>query len=103
ELATAHPDFAPAVEPTMSAICVRYAPAGLDEAELGPLHGRVAQRVEASGRFWISTTVLKGRTYFRVNPVNFRTRPRDIDGLFMLLVEACAEERERATDSKSDL
>jgi hypothetical protein len=70
----------------MSAVCIRYAPAGASEEELAPLHARVARRVEESGRFWISTTVLKGRTYFRVNPVNFRTRTAHIDELFALLL-----------------
>jgi hypothetical protein len=33
--------------------------------------------------------VLKGKTYFRINPVNFRTRLEHIDGLFDMLCTAC--------------
>ncbi|HEX6069802.1 MAG TPA: aminotransferase class I/II-fold pyridoxal phosphate-dependent enzyme [Longimicrobiaceae bacterium] len=90
ELAEAHPDFRAARRPAMSAVCLRYAPPGLEEEDASGLHARVARRVEASGRFWISTTVLKGRTWFRVNPVNFRTRREDMDELFALLERECA-------------
>jgi aromatic-L-amino-acid/L-tryptophan decarboxylase len=89
-LASSHPDFTTAMDPPMSAVCVRYLGRGADEQTLRPLHARVARRVEQSGRFWISTTVLKGLTYFRINPVNIRTRDEHIDGLFAFLAEACA-------------
>jgi aromatic-L-amino-acid/L-tryptophan decarboxylase len=90
ELAEAHPDFRSAAWPEMSAVCVRYQPRGMTEERAAPLHARVARSVEESGRFWISTTTLKGETWFRVNPVNFRTRTSDMEGLFDLLVEECA-------------
>ena len=89
--AAADPDFVPAAEPPMSAVCLRFAPAGADEAALAPLHDRVARRIQEAGDFWISTTQMKGRTWFRVNPVNFRTREAHIDGLFAALRAACAE------------
>ncbi len=88
-LATAHPDFEPATRPAMSAVCLRYRPAGWEEERLAPLHADVVRRIEAGGRFWISSTVLKGRTWFRVNPVNFRTRLAHMDELFALLVREC--------------
>ncbi|MQA89508.1 MAG: aminotransferase class I/II-fold pyridoxal phosphate-dependent enzyme [Gemmatimonas sp.] len=91
ELAEAHPDFVTAREPDLSAVCLRYSPATVPDEELSSLHARVARRVEESGRFWISTTELKGDAYFRVNPVNFRTRIEDIDELFRFLVRVCAE------------
>jgi aromatic-L-amino-acid/L-tryptophan decarboxylase len=89
ELVQVHPDFQAAREPEMSAICVRYAPAGLTEEEAAPLHARVARRVEEEGRFWISTTTLKGKVHFRVNPVNFRTRVEDMEELFAVLRREC--------------
>jgi glutamate/tyrosine decarboxylase-like PLP-dependent enzyme len=88
-LAEAEPDFEPAVKPRMSAVCLRYRPEGLDEPRLARLHACVARRIEESGRFWISTTVLKGRTWFRINPVNFRTRMEHIHGLFDLIRGEC--------------
>ena len=53
------------------------------------MHAEVAQRVERSGRFWISTTELKDKTWFRINPVNFRTRQEHMDELFELLQQEC--------------
>jgi glutamate/tyrosine decarboxylase-like PLP-dependent enzyme len=89
--AVAHADFEPATTPRMSAVCLRFVSGTMSEEERADLHDRVARRVEESGRFWISTTVLKGRTWFRVNPVNFRTRLEDMDALFDLLARECAE------------
>jgi aromatic-L-amino-acid decarboxylase len=85
-----HPSFEPAVRPPMSAICIRYRGDGdMTEEELSRLHAEVARRVEESGRFWISTTELKGKTWFRINPVNFRTRREHMDELLQLLESEC--------------
>jgi aromatic-L-amino-acid/L-tryptophan decarboxylase len=83
------PEFEAASIPPMSAICIRFKAAALSEAESRRLHAEVAQRVEQSGRFWISTTQLKGKTWFRINPVNFRTRQEHMDELFNLLGSEC--------------
>lgn len=88
-LAEKHPEFEPASTPPMSAICIRYKGAQISEDESKKLHAEVADRVERSGRFWISTTELKERTWFRINPVNFRTRPEHMDQLFALLESEC--------------
>ncbi len=88
-LAEEHPEFEPATNPPMSAICIRFKSDGLSEAESKILHAEVAQRVEESGRFWISTTELKGKTWFRINPVNFRTREEHMAELFQLLQQEC--------------
>jgi glutamate/tyrosine decarboxylase-like PLP-dependent enzyme len=89
DLAEADPEFEGAVRPSMSAVCVGYRGAGLDEDTLGRLHAEVVRRVEQSGRFWITTTRLKGRPWFRVNPVNFRTRLEHMDQLFGFLRAEC--------------
>jgi aromatic-L-amino-acid/L-tryptophan decarboxylase len=88
-LAEKDPEFEPATRPPMSAICIRFKGGDLDEAESKDLHAEVAQRVERSGRFWISTTELKGKTWFRINPVNFRTRQEHMEQLFELLQQEC--------------
>ena len=88
-LVESHPDFEAANRPAMSAICIRHRRDNMDEAESKQLHAEVASRVERSGRFWISTTEMKGRTWFRINPVNFRTRPEHMDELFTLLRREC--------------
>ena len=81
--------FEPASAPPMSAICIRSKAPGLDAAESKNLHAEVAQRVEQGGRFWISTTELKGKSWFRINPVNFRTRSEHMEELFALLRQEC--------------
>lgn len=89
DLAEASPDFEPATNPPMSAICIRFKSVDVDEVESKDLHAEVAQRIERSGRFWMSTTELKGKTWFRINPVNFRTRQEHMDELFDLLRQEC--------------
>ena len=63
--------------------------AGAEKVDEKKLHAEVADRVERSGRFWIGTTELKGRMWFRINPVNFRTRREHMEGLLELLREEC--------------
>jgi aromatic-L-amino-acid/L-tryptophan decarboxylase len=97
-LAVKHPEFEPASLPPMSAICIRFKNAALSDGESKTLHAKVAQRVEKGGRFWISTTELKGKTWFRINPVNFRTRAEHMEQLFALLESEChAELREQGS------
>ena len=82
-------NFEAASSPPMSAICIRYKRGDLAETDSKNLHAEVAQRIEQSGRFWISTTELKGRSWFRINPVNFRTRQEHMEELFALLQQKC--------------
>jgi glutamate/tyrosine decarboxylase-like PLP-dependent enzyme len=89
DLCRQHSEFRPVMHPPMSAICIRYDPGGIPEDEIGRIHREVARRIEAGGRFWISTTVLKDRWWFRINPVNIRTRLEHMDELMALLVREC--------------
>jgi aromatic-L-amino-acid/L-tryptophan decarboxylase len=84
-------EFEAASNPPMSAICIRFKSPALNDMESKELHAEVAKRVEQGGRFWISTTELKGKTWFRINPVNFRTRKEHMDELFQLLLQECRE------------
>lgn len=88
-----HADFEAAVEPVMSAICIRYLAPGLDldETQIGQLHHEVARQIEGGGRFWIHTTQLKGRWWFRINPVNFRTRLEHMDELLETISDLCGQ------------
>jgi len=88
-LVVSHPDFEAASNPPMSAICIRYKGADPDEQRSRELHAYVMQRVEESGKFWISTTELKGKSWFRINPVNFRTRTEHMEQLLALLEREC--------------
>lgn len=85
----------PAVYPQMSAICIRYDSDKLSPSEIELLHSEVAKKAELSGKFWISTTSLKGKLFFRINPVNFRTRLKHIDELYNFLKKECRELEEK--------
>jgi aromatic-L-amino-acid decarboxylase len=101
-LAQAHSEFEAASNPPMSAIAIRFKNPALGDAQAKELHAEVAQRIEQSGRFWISTTELKGKTWFRINPVNFRTRQEHMEELFAMLLQECHSvlgERDPATRS----
>ena len=95
ELAEAHERFTSATVPQMSAVCIRYEAPGFDEEAIGRLHQEVVIEIERSGRFWISTTKLKDMWWFRINPVNFRTRSEHMDELFACLAPACEEGERR--------
>lgn len=91
-LATAHLRFESAVEPHMSAVCIRYLPERrCDDEALRRLHHLVVERIEQSGEFWIGTTELKGKAWFRACPVNFRTTLAHMERLLELLAEECAK------------
>ena len=90
-LAVNSPDFESATEPTMSAICIRYKGKGLAKETLSTLHYEVAARIEKEGQFWFATTELKGKTYFRINPVNIHTTIETMEALFSTLREYCLE------------
>jgi aromatic-L-amino-acid/L-tryptophan decarboxylase len=85
-----HPDFEAASEPPLSAICIRYRGADLDEPQSRQLHAEVARQVEQGGKFWFSTTELKGKSYFRISPLNFRTRTEHMDQVLTLLELECS-------------
>ena len=76
----------------MSAACVRYIPeTELAGPDLDTLHHRAVQRIEKIGDFWIGTTRLKGRTWFRACAVNYRTTDAHIDRLMALLERECLD------------
>jgi glutamate/tyrosine decarboxylase-like PLP-dependent enzyme len=78
-----------AAEPHLSAVCLRFEDPRLQPQDEERLHALVARRLEDGGRYWITTTRLKGRPYFRINPVNFRTRREHMEGLLDALLLEC--------------
>ncbi len=92
QLATNTSEFESATKPKMSAICIRYKGEGLTNEQLTKLHINVAARIEKEGQFWFATTELKGKTWFRINPVNIHTTIETMEALFKTLLEYCKEE-----------
>ena len=78
-------------EPELSVVCFRHLPGGaaaaaaLPLAELDAHQDRLAAALEASGDGWLSTTILRGRTYLRAGIVNYLTTEADIDRLLASL------------------
>lgn len=84
-------DFESATPPQMSATCIRYKGEGLSNEELTKLHHEVAARIEKEGQFWFATTSLKGKTWFRINPVNIYTTRETMEALFNTLQQYCKD------------
>ena len=84
-------EFESATRPRMSAICIRYKNDSLSDEMLTELHHSVAARIEMEGQFWFATTMLKGKTWFRINPVNINTTIQTMDDLFKTLQQYCIE------------
>jgi aromatic-L-amino-acid/L-tryptophan decarboxylase len=95
QLAVDDPNFDSATEPVMSAVCLHYKTPQLTVDQNKKLHFTVAERIESEGKFWFATTIMKGKTWFRINPVNIYTEMRHMDELFGTLKRYCNEELKR--------
>jgi len=89
ELALTTGRLVPAARPRLSAICLRFEDPRLPLEKEERLHALVARRLEDAGEYWITTTRLKGRHCFRINPVNFRTRLEHMQGLLEAILREC--------------
>jgi glutamate/tyrosine decarboxylase-like PLP-dependent enzyme len=88
------------VEPPLSVVCFRHLPAGRRATDkLGAValrtlddhQDRLALALEASGDGWLTTTVLRDRTYPRAGIVNYLTTEDDIDHLLATLRRLATE------------
>lgn len=75
----------------MSVVCFRYAPDGATEEERNALNAAILDRVNASGRAYLSHTKLGGAYTLRVAIGNLRTERRHLIEAWRLLREAAAE------------
>ena len=92
QLAVNDPHFESAAEPIMSAVCIRHLTPQLTDEENKKFHFAVTEKIESEGKFWFATTIMKGKTWFRVNPVNLYTKMEHIDELFKTLKAYCKAE-----------
>jgi glutamate/tyrosine decarboxylase-like PLP-dependent enzyme len=92
QLATNDSNFESATEPLMSAVCLHYKTPQLTPEENKQLHFTVAEKIESEGKFWFATTIMKNKTWFRVNPVNIYTTMQHIKDLFATLKSYCESE-----------
>lgn len=89
QLATSETIFESATEPVMSAVCLHYKSDDLTKAQHAQLHYDVAGKIEKEGKFWFATTEMKGKTWFRINPVNRNTTLQHIEDLYETLKQTC--------------
>jgi aromatic-L-amino-acid decarboxylase len=92
QLALNNPDFESAMEPMMSAVCLHYKTPQLTNEQNKQLHFTVTEKIESEGKFWFATTIMKGKTWFRINPVNIYTEMKQVDELFKTLQDYSGEE-----------
>ncbi len=92
QLAINDAQFESATEPLMSAVCLHYKTPQLTNDQNKQLHFNVTEKIESEGKFWFATTIMKGKTWFRINPVNIYTKMEHINNLFETLKVYCKDE-----------
>ncbi len=84
----AAPDWELMAPTPLSVICFRYAPEGTSEDERDALNAAILERVNASGRVYLSHTKLGGAYTLRVAIGNLRTERRHVAEAWELLRES---------------
>lgn len=82
----------PVHEPQLNILCFRLRQGPRSGAASDRLHWKIKEAVNASGRGYLSSTVLNGRRVLRIVVMNPRTTQRDIEGV-MKEVERAAQQR----------
>jgi glutamate/tyrosine decarboxylase-like PLP-dependent enzyme len=85
------PDLERLAEVPLNIVCFRYRPDGYPEDRLDDLNRRIGDASILDGRVFFGTTEYDGRVAFRPAPVNWRSRPEDVD----LIVDVVRELGER--------
>ncbi len=81
-------------EPELSVVCFRHLPSGwesMPSEELDRYQTALQRSLEIDGSGWVSTTVLRGRTYLRAGIVNYLASEADIDRLLLTLQALSAQ------------
>ena len=82
-----HPDFERLAPAPFSVVCFRYRPAGAAVAQLNAINERLIQAINATGEFFLSSTVLHDQFTLRVAIGNIHTRQKHVDRLWEFAVE----------------
>ena len=82
-----HPDWVRVAPVPFSVVVLRFAPKGVPGDEADGLNREVMERINETGEFFLSHTVLDGRFCLRVALGNLRTRWEDVERCWELLQE----------------
>lgn len=74
----------------LNVVCLRYAPAGLDDHQLNAVNREILLRIQESGLAMPSHTMLHGRFALRCAIVNHRTRREDLKMFVQAVLETGA-------------
>jgi aromatic-L-amino-acid decarboxylase len=85
EAVQARPDFEALTEPVLSIVPFRHIPPGV--ADVNAHNQRLADALQADGRFWIASALIDGQVYLRPCFVNFRTSEEDVLDLLDVAAE----------------
>jgi aromatic-L-amino-acid decarboxylase len=85
EAVQARPDFDSLTEPVLSIVPFRHVPPGV--ADVNAHNQRLADALQADGRFWIASALIDGQVYLRPCFVNFRTTEEDVLDLLDVAAE----------------
>ncbi len=69
-------------QPALSVVCFRHLPAdheAMTGADLDAYTSALQRALESGGEAWVSTTVLRDRTYLRAGVVNYMSTAADVD------------------------
>ena len=87
----ADPDWLLSAPQQFSLVCFRHAPRGVSPTESDAMNQRILDRVNASGRVYLSHTRLHGRIVLRLAIGNLRTERRHVADAWSLLKAAATE------------
>jgi glutamate/tyrosine decarboxylase-like PLP-dependent enzyme len=70
-------------EPELSVVCFRHIPDDVDpdDPALNSYQTRLQRALEVDGTAWVSTTMLRGRTYLRAGFVNYLATEANVDAM----------------------
>lgn len=75
------------IEPELAVVCFRLAPTDLEPERADELQRRLQRALEISGVGWLSTTILRGRTWLRAGVINYLSTEADADRIVDTLIE----------------
>ena len=87
----ADPDWQLMAPVHFSLVTCRYRPAGVDEEQADRYNEQIVERINASGRLYLSATKRGERYVIRVALGNLRQQERHVTALWSALEQAAAE------------